>query len=325
MRVEREFNTATRREQNKKERMRAYRTFALVVFGILLGAAGITALLGGGFVEETPEQVIEQSGTANTILAAVPMEGNTGGTNDTYGPVQFAEGAYTILSQSVETIRQNETGQVSLDYFADAAFLGDSLTVGFIDYDINLSGALICGYTGAGPNLIVNETTLTHTERGEEIAIEVLAEAQPSKVYILLGTNTLVSTGGDDSFIAYYSAMIDQLYDALGEDVILYVQSVPPVTQAAVADGKEGLESSRLQSINESLALLAAEKGCVYLDLWEVFADADGNLSESLAAPDGIHFSAGDGYTAWVNYLRTHALYSADNPWTPGSAYDSAS
>ncbi len=323
MKIERDFSTVTRREQNRKARLRAYRTFAVVVVGILLGAAGITALLGGNSTsEEEFVLVTEQSGTASTILAAIPMQGGTATTVE-YGAQQLAEGEYTMLAQSIETIRQPETGQVSLEYFSDAAFLGDSLTVGFIDYDVNLSDALICGYTGASPNLIVNETVLTHTDRGEEVPIDVLTEAQPSKVYILLGTNTLVSTGNDESFLAYYSAMIDQLYDALGDDVILYIQSVPPATEAAVADGKEGLESSRLQSINESLALLAAEKGCVYLDLWEVFADEDGNLDADLAAADGIHFSAGTGYTTWVNYLRSHTLYDADSPWTAGSSFAS--
>ena len=37
-----------------------------------------------------------------------------------------------------------------------------------------------------------------------------------------------------------------------------------------------------------------------------------------LAAPDGIHFSAGNGYGAWVTYLRNHAKYSAANAWTLG-------
>ena len=74
-------------------------------------------------------------------------------------------------------------------------------------------------------------------------------------------------------------------------------------------------------SRNEQLALLAADKGCVYLDLWETLADGEGNLKEVLAAPDGVHFSAGNGYGAWVTYLRNHAKYAADNVWTPGSAY----
>ena len=40
-----------------------------------------------------------------------------------------------------------------------------------------------------------------------------------------------------------------------------------------------------------------------------------------LAAPDGVHFSAGNGYGAWVTYLRNHAKYSAGNSWTMGSVY----
>ncbi len=324
MKIERDFSTVTRRAQNKRARTRAYRTFAVVVVGILLASAGITALLGGGQVTETPDVLLQESGVSTTILAAIPMQGTTGDTDGAaYAPTQLAEGEYTLLSQSAQTIRQPETGQVSLEYFADAVFLGDSITAGFTDYSTNLGGALICGYIGAGPNTIVNETVLTHSERGEEVPIEVIAAAQPNKVYVLLGTNTLVATGNDESFLGYYSAMLDQLYQALGDDVIIYVQSVPPVTQAAVADGKEGLESSRLQSINESLALLAQEKGCVYLDLWEVFADEDGNLNADLAAPDGTHFSAGTGYTTWVNYLRAHTLYSVDSPWTAGSDFAS--
>ena len=53
----------------------------------------------------------------------------------------------------------------------------------------------------------------------------------------------------------------------------------------------------------------------------KTFADGEGNLKEVLAAPDGIHFSAGNGYGAWVTYLRNHAKYSAANAWTQGSAY----
>lgn len=57
--------------------------------------------------------------------------------------------------------------------------------------------------------------------------------------------------------------------------------------------------------MNEQLALLAADKGCVYLDLWETLADGEGNLKEVLAAPDGVHFSAGNGYGAWVTICAT--------------------
>ena len=114
--------------------------------------------------------------------------------------------------------------------------------------------------------------------------------------------------------------MLDMLREALGEDCVIYVQSIPPVRPSAAAE-KPGLASDELRGVNEQLAQLAASKGCVYLDLWETLADGEGNLKEMLAAPDGVHLSAGNGYGAWVTYLRNHAKYSADNAWTPGSAY----
>ena len=71
----------------------------------------------------------------------------------------------------------------------------------------------------------------------------------------------------------------------------------------------------------QQLAQLAASKGCVYLDLWEALADGEGNLKEMLAAPDGVHLSAGNGYGTWLTYVRNHAKYSANNSWTMGSVY----
>ena len=224
------------------------------------------------------------------------------------------------IRDSSSTIRQPSCGQVDLSYFADAAFLGDSLTVGFSDYNINLGGALICGYTGVGPDAIVNRSAVKSSTRGEEVALDVLAAAHPKKLYLLLGTNTLTTLGAADRFLAYYGQMLDLLRQTLGNDCVIYVQSIPPVRPAAAAE-KPGLASDVIRSVNEQLALLAADKGCVYLDLWETFADGEGNLKEVLAAPDGIHFSAGNGYGAWVTYLRNHAKYSAANAWTPGSAY----
>ena len=250
--------------------------------------------------------------TADPGAAAVTLEA--------FGPARQTAGGYTVKAHDSSTIRQPSCGQVDLSYFADAAFLGDSLTVGFSDYNINLGGALICGYTGVGPDAIVNRSAVKSSTRGEEIALDVLAAAHPKKLYLLLGTNTLTTLGAADRFLAYYGQMLDLLRQTLGNDCVIYVQSIPPVRPAAAAE-KPGLASDVIRSVNEQLALLAADKGCVYLDLWETFADGEGNLKEVLAAPDGIHFSAGNGYGAWVTYLRNHAKYSAANAWTPGSAY----
>ena len=309
-----------------------------VIAAILILSFAITAILESGQKSSADAQQTAQVGTAENILAPLPMQGSASAdsaagnsapadgsgaqatTLETFGPAQQTAGAYTVKAYDSSVIRQPACGQVDLSYFSDAAFLGDSLTVGFSDYSINLGGALICGYTGVGPDAIVNRSAVKSSVRGQEVALDVLAAAQPKKVYILLGTNTLTTVGAADRFLAYYGQMLDLLHQTLGDDCILYVQSIPPVRPEAAAE-KPGLASDIIRSVNEQLAQMAAQKGCVYLDLWEAMADGEGNLKEVLAAPDGVHFSAGNGYGAWVTYLRNHAKYSASNAWTMGSAY----
>ena len=308
--------------------------FVGVVIAILLVSYAITAILEKGAEGTAEVPATNASGIAENILAPLPMQGEADSTGsapdgsstaqaaalEAFGPAKQSAGAYTVKAYDASVIRQPGCGQVDLGYFADAAFLGDSLTVGFSDYQINLGGALICGYTGAGPDTIVNRSAVKSPTRGQEVALDVLAAAQPKKLYILLGTNTLTTLGAADRFLVYYGQMLDLLRETLGADCTIYVQSIPPVRPDAAAE-KPGLASDVLRGVNEQLAQLAAGKGCVYLDLWETLADGEGNLKEMLAAPDGVHLSAGNGYGAWVTYLRNHAKYSADNSWTMGSVY----
>ena len=169
-----------------------------VIVAILLVAYAVTAILEKGTVEEDSTPQTGAGGIAQNILAPLPMQGeaasgsgsegaaDSSGTAqavqlESFGPARQTDGAYTIKAYDASVIRQPACGQVDLSYFSDAAFLGDSLTVGFSDYQINLSGALICGYRSISPNTIVNRTTVTSPDRGEEVALDVLAANQPAE------------------------------------------------------------------------------------------------------------------------------------------------
>lgn len=219
-----------------------------VIVVILLVAYAVTAILEKGTAAEDSTPQTSAGGIAQNILAPLPMQGETDSGSESaagdsgtaqavqlesFGPARQTDGAYTVKAYDASVIRQPTCGQVDLSYFSDAAFLGDSLTVGFSDYQINLSGALICGYTGVGPDAIVNRAAVKSPTRGQEVALDVLAAAQPKKLYILLGTNTLTTLGAADRFLAYYGQMLDELRQTLGEDCIIYVQSIPPVRPAA--------------------------------------------------------------------------------------------
>ena len=209
-------------------------------------------------------------------------------------------------------------GTVETSYFSDAVFLGDSITEGLSEYDIDLAGALICGYIGAAPNQIVNRTALTHPDRGEEVPLDVLAEAQPAKLYILMGTNTLVNTGNDEAFLSYYDKMLEEIRNLL-PNTMIYVQSILPV-RPDVKEKSAGLDNARLAQINQAISQMTVKYGAYYLDLWETFADEEGNLREDVAQPDGIHLTV-PGYQEWVTFLCNHPVYNKNNPYLLGSDY----
>ena len=304
-----------------------------VIAAILILSFAITAILENGQKHQDEAEQTATAGTAQNILAPLPMQGSAGADSATangdssatanadggtavtleqFGPARQTAGAYHVKAYDSSVIRQPGCGQVDLSYFSDAAFLGDSLTVGFSDYSINLGGALICGYTGVGPDAIVNRSAVKSSVRGQEVALDVLAAARPKKLYLLLGTNTLTTLGAADRFLAYYGQMLDLLRQALGDDCVIYVQSIPGV-QEWVKDSKPGLQNDRIKLVNNLLANMALRKGCYFVNIAEALNQPDGSQIDEYEA-DGIHMQP-VGYTAWCNYLATHTAWDRRNTY----------
>ena len=261
---------AARRARAKRRRLRQLALIGTAC-GILVVSGVITALLPA----KGADAPLTSDAPANTrLVAPVPYAGSNGSTGTaqalnwgTVGPQrQSADTGYTYTALPAAPAALPAFGRVDTSWFADAAFLGDSLTAGFCanEYNIDVGGALVCGYEGISPNTIVNRATVTNPDRGEEVPLDVLAAAQPAKLYILIGTNALVQPGNDDSFLAYYGKMLDDLRTAL-PNTVFYVQSVLPATQEKVADSLPGLAPDRLAVINAAIQQLCAERGAIIL------------------------------------------------------------
>lgn len=74
---------------------------------------------------------------------------------------------YTIRSTDYDLMALPECGRVDTSYFSDAAFLGDSITEGFTEYNVEMQGALICGYVGLTPKTVVDGTAVNHPGAGQ--------------------------------------------------------------------------------------------------------------------------------------------------------------
>ena len=295
-----------------------------VIAAILILSFAITAILENGQKHQDEAEQTATAGTAQNILAPLPMQGSAGADSATangdssatanagggtavtleqFGPARQTAGAYHVKAYDSSVIRQPGCGQVDLSYFSDAAFLGDSLTQGMQMYENGLPNAHFCAYKGVGPNAVVNGTTCKRADGVAEIPMDVLAAQQPRALYILLGTNVLNRDDDYSSFLTYYRLMLDMVSQSL-PNTTLYVQSITPV-RPEVREKHPGLYKERLCQINDELAAIALEKNCVFLNLWEVLADENGDLKAEYAQPDGYHIKP-DGYSVWVEYLAAH-------------------
>ena len=238
---------------------------------------------------------------------------------------RLADGVTTAMDFRLASMPASGAGPVELSWFDDAVFLGDSITQGMQIYDTGLPNAHYCAYRGVGPNAVVNGTTCTRVDGQTEIPMEALVASQPKAVYILLGTNVLTRDTDYSGFLSYYGRMLDMIRQAL-PDAVIYVQSITPVRpEVRTKENHDGMYGERFCRVNNDLAALALEKGCIFLNLWEFLADESGNLKVEYAQPDGYHLTSA-GYAAWVEYLRTHAVplptASAPAPNLGGSALD---
>lgn len=218
--------------------------------------------------------------------------------------VQTLESGATAMDFRLAAL-QASAEPVDTSWFAQASFLGDSLTQGLQLYETGLPQAHYCAYKGIGPNAVVNGTLCKRADGEQEVPMEALAAQQPKAVYVLLGTNVLGRDTDYTSFLTYYRLMLEMIDQTL-PDADIYVQSITPVRPEVSEDENHaGLNRSRLCEINNELAAIALENDCYFINLWEVLADENGDLKEEYAQPDGYHLKP-EGYAAWVEYLCSH-------------------
>ena len=212
-------------------------------------------------------------------------------------------------------------GTVTNDYFNTVTFVGDSIASGLGIYQTGLPNAKYATYTSAGVNSFVNNVTMKNAVTGvQETPMEAIVATQPDYVYILVGTNNLVTQGGEESFLAYYERLIDMLREQLNPGVIFYIQAIPGV-QETVVQSKPRLDNARIATVNDLLANLVLRKGCYFVNIREVLTNpADGSQIDDYQVTDGVHFNAA-GYRVWAEYLATHTVwnrrsqYSGQNPY----------
>jgi hypothetical protein len=205
------------------------------------------------------------------------------------------------------------------DYFADAAFVGDSRTAGFLLYSGVPGGD---GLTHTGLSIFdVQKGEKCIRVNGTDYTLpDALNLKQYGKIYLCLGVNEL-GYQNDDGFYRAFCDLVDRIR-ADQPQAVLYLQTLIPLNEEVIAQtgGKAYLTNEHLRVYNQLIAQVAAEKQVPLVDVYAAFADETGSLPAD-ASNDGVHLKTA-GCVQWLDYLRTHTvdydtLYPSSEEVTP--------
>ncbi len=200
-----------------------------------------------------------------------------------------------------ETGAGGENISVEESYFADAAFVGDSRTEGFQLYSGLKEGTYFCS-VGATVQTVMDKET-QEGPSGPETILNALSRESYGKIYIMLGINEL-GWYRTEEFTEQYAKVIASIREDHPEAAIV-IQSLPPVS--AKQDAKRSyVKNERIVLFNGLLEELAAEEGCIFLDVASAVTDENGTLPTELTT-DGVHLNTA-GCKKWLAYLREHPV-----------------
>jgi lysophospholipase L1-like esterase len=130
--------------------------------------------------------------------------------------------------------------------------------------------------------------------------IDPIVNGHPAKIFLLTGVNDVSHNLTADSIANALGQLIDTIRTRTPQ-TRLYVQSLLPINNSfgryKLMFGKEQV----IRDINALLEPIAKAKGCVWLNSYPIFCDADGNLKAEWTN-DGLHL-LGPGYLAWRDFL----------------------
>ena len=159
--------------------------------------------------------------------------------------------------------------------------MGDSITDSLSFYDI------------LDESNIIAKFGLT-TRKSTDI-IDNIIKKNPRNIYIMLGTNDILTGEGSQKFIEDYTKLVQIIKEKL-PDTNIYINSILPV-KSKVKDKKPLLTNENIDEFNKALVTFAKDENIQYLDIASIFED-DIDLIE----PDGIHVKY-KFYKLWLDFI----------------------
>lgn len=189
--------------------------------------------------------------------------------------------------------------QVGTEYFQDALFIGDSRTVGLSTHG-DLGEADV--FADEGLTVYRLFQVKVQDEQGERMLEEVLQGRNYGKIYIMLGINELGYRM--ERTLEKYREVLETIR-RLQPEALIFLQGNLHVTKE-FSQKDQVFTNPKIDEINTAIAQMADGWTSFYLDINEVFDDAEGNL-DVIYASDELHIQV-KYYSLWVEWLRTKGI-----------------
>ena len=233
------------------------------------------------------------------ILSRLPVE------NQSHPSVSLASSKSSVSSDSSVSVVPSDPISESSSLYSDPSSSAEQAAAfgrvaGLGNYGVLPAGNVLAD-VGINLDTIQTKACIATTD-GAVTILDALKAKNPSKIYIMLGSNGIAWVSPADlaqKFETFLDLVLQQHPDA-----VVYIESVLPVT--AVKQAKDARYSNTaIQEYNQRLLQLAEQKQVYFLDTHAAFAMEDGTLNAEYAEADGMHLKK-IGYYAMVEYFKTH-------------------
>lgn len=198
----------------------------------------------------------------------------------------------TTEISTTDNIKTPPKSDISMD---DALFIGDSRTVGIMEY-AGIDGAdYFCTVGMSVYN--INKKPVSVPNVGKVTLTELLNSKRYGKIYIMLGINEV---GYElSSTVEKYSELIEFVKEKQS-DAVIFIQANLHVSKSR-SDSDKVVNNTAINELNAELAKLADGKSKFYLDANILFDDKTGALSSDKSG-DSTHLYA-KYYREWGEWI----------------------
>lgn len=149
-------------------------------------------------------------------------------------------------------------------------------------------------------NTWLNQGISGETSTGLFKRLHFFAKTQPQTIWVMIGINDLIRGKSDREIIQNYQKIITNLRRTHPQTEIIVQSILPHAGKAATWEGRDKLlkiPNTRIQQLNTQIQAFATKNNAIFLNLYPLFSDSQGNLLPELST-DGLHLNR-QGYLVW--------------------------